>query len=228
VAVPLQFPQGEWNLDTPLSLLVFTRLQQLRLQLDDNALLPHLAHCRQLRVLQLFFVTRDIIRTEPLCAIVAANAATLEELRFSCDNFRGYSLASALREGAKCASHWSVFALCVRLRVLELSVDSTLASHVPVALATLPGFQSLELTLLAPPPRYSQETALLWLPVVLSSVSWCSVRLRLPVSDASVLSVCQLTKTSVAPIIGRAVPAALCRRAAPPARVRHTCLAFFG
>jgi hypothetical protein len=67
----------------------------------------------------------------------------------------------------------------MRLRVLELPLDRTmtLTPHLLVALAQLPVFQSLELVLSASPSQSRPLEQLL--PFVLSSSSWCSVRLLL-------------------------------------------------
>src|SRR4051794_34947325 len=85
-----------WGNMPPLN--VFVRLQQLRLQLDNERLLPRVAECNHLRVLQLSFHTRSGASAESLCAIVAANAATLEELRFGITDQR-LLLQSALAAG---------------------------------------------------------------------------------------------------------------------------------
>jgi hypothetical protein len=159
-------------------LVIFTQLQRLRVQLHGTGLLPHLAECRHLRVLELSFQTSDAISAESLCAIVSANAATLEELRFVTD-WWGYSLPSAFLNGDAGAAKWSALANCTRLRVLGLPLDRTvtLTPHVLVALAQLPVFQSLELVLSASPSQCRPLEQLL--PSVLVSSSWCSVRLFL-------------------------------------------------
>jgi hypothetical protein len=168
------------------SLSTFARLQQLCLEFRDVALLIHLAHCTQLRVLQLSSSTSGPVNAESLCAIVSANAATLEELRF-CLCWKGYSLPSAFAEGGIGAAKWSVLASCARLRVLELPLKNPmrLSSHLLRALADA---QSLELALPAAPSECTPQMALL--PSALASSSWCSVRLFLPAgtTDADLLS----------------------------------------
>jgi hypothetical protein len=179
---------------TPMPrLTVFAHLQQLRLELDDSKLLPHMAQCNQLRVLELSFDSRSGASAESLCAIVVANAATLEELRFSCE--RRYLLpSSAFTEGAAGVANWCVLAQCVRLRVLELPVPDVLTRHLLSALAQAPAFQSLELALPASPWRCTPQRTLLR--SALSSSSWCSVRLFLPSNSsvATLRSTAGLTK----------------------------------
>jgi hypothetical protein len=107
----------------------FTRMQELRLELHDGSLLPELAKCRRLRVLQLCFREVHGVSATSLCAVVASNAKTLEEVRFS-DLERGRcTLASALGDGAADAAKWRVLAKCVRLRVLELPLMDMLPPH---------------------------------------------------------------------------------------------------
>jgi hypothetical protein len=172
-----------WDNMPPLN--VFVRLQQLRLQLDNERLLPRVAECNHLRVLQLSFHTRSGASAESLCAIVAANAATLEELRFGITDQR-LLLQSALAAGASGEANWSALSQCVRLRVLELPVHFALTSHLLEALALAPVFQSLELALPGLPSKYTSQVALL--PSALSSSSWCSVRLFFPsMADAYAL-----------------------------------------
>jgi hypothetical protein len=174
----LQACTGESRWDpTPLPpLSVFTHLQQLRLEFHDAAWLPHLAECNQLRVLQLLFRARGSISAESLCAIVSANAATLEELRF-CFNLNGSSLPSAFSEGDAGAANWCALAKCERLRVLELPLTCSvrLSSYLLRALAKARAFQSLVLALLVPPSQCQPQLTLLR--SALTSVSWCSVRL---------------------------------------------------
>jgi hypothetical protein len=164
------------NLPPPPALPLFARLQQLRLHLYDDTLLFHLTQCAQLRVLQILFCMSDAVRLECLCAIVSANATTLEELRFSCDIES--SLEPAMVDGATDGEKWSVLSQCERLRVLELPLVGTLTPHLLHALAKAPVFQSLELRVPMLLWRYSPQLALL--PSVLSSASsWCSVRIFL-------------------------------------------------
>jgi hypothetical protein len=186
-------PPAHWE-PTPLPpVSFFTRLQQLRLELSGDKLLPHLAQCKQLRVLQLRFCTPDAVRAESLCAIVAANAATLEELCFSRDMVHPWrcSLASALNQEAEGAEKWGVLANCAQLRVLELPLTQkgALTSHLFEALAKLTAFQSLQLALPAVPSHCRPQGTLL--SSALSSSSWCSVRLFLP--DASTVAALRST-----------------------------------
>ena len=169
---PFDFDHGP-----PPSLFVFTQLQQLRLELDDNKLLPHMAQCNQLRVLELFFRGKDPITAKSLCAVVSANTAALEELRFSV-RWQGCSLSSAFSEGDAGATNWCVLVKCEQLRVLELPLSDMLTPHLLNALAQAPAFQSLELALPASPWRCTPQKMLLR--SALASSSWCSVRLFLP------------------------------------------------
>jgi hypothetical protein len=158
---------------------VFMRLQELRLLGCDGRMLSHVAKCNRLRVLHIFFVGYSGVTAKALCAVVAANAATLEELRFSCQQGYNSSLGSAFKGGAASGvTQWSVLAQCVRLRVLELPLSGVLTPHLCRALAEAPVFQSLELALPAAPSECRPQVALL--PSALASSSWCSVRLFLP------------------------------------------------
>jgi hypothetical protein len=165
--------EGHWPPNVirppPPPLTMFAPLQQLRLQLDDGSLLPYVAQCNQLRVLQICS-HRTYISGESLCTIVAANAATLEEVRLTIWVFTG----------AAAAANWSAFARCARLRVFELPMDGQ-SPHLFVALSKAPAFQSLELALTT---QLSQSRLLpALLPSALSSSSWCSVRLFLPAAS---------------------------------------------
>jgi hypothetical protein len=186
-------PHSIWDPAPLPPLSIFARLQQLRLQLVTNKLLPHLAECNQLRVLQLRFCMKATVRSQSLCAIIAPNAATLEELCFSrnFDDRWQSKLASAL---TKCAGQWRVLAKCVRLRMFELPLDAALTHHLLDALAQAPVFQSLDLSLPAAPWRCNAQSTLLL--SALSSLSWCSVRLFLPEksSPATLRSITGLTK----------------------------------
>jgi hypothetical protein len=86
---------------------VFTQLRQLNLQLYDGTSLLELAQCNQLRALQLCFREADEVSADTLCAIVASNAASLEELCVRCLSSQ-HSLASALEDGAEGADKWNV------------------------------------------------------------------------------------------------------------------------
>jgi len=153
--------------------MTFARLQQLRLELYDALLLPHVAQCNQLRVLQVCS-HRMSISAEFLCNIAAANAATLEELRLT------------MSESTGAAANWSAFARCARLRVFELPTGGQ-SPHLFVALSKAPAFQSLELALTT---QLSQSRLL---PSLLSSalaaLSWCSVRLFLPAASSRAAAV---------------------------------------
>jgi hypothetical protein len=95
---------SRWELTPQPSLSVFAHLQQLRLKFHDAALLPHLAECHKLRVLQLSFRNAGYINAGSLSAIVASNAATLEELRFCATTD---SVPLGLKDGAAGAEKWS-------------------------------------------------------------------------------------------------------------------------
>jgi hypothetical protein len=214
-----------WDPSPPPPLSVFTRLQQLRLELSGDKLLPHLAQCNQLRVLQMRFCTPDAVRAESLCAIVAANAAMLEELRFCIVSPR-YSLASALAEDAVDADKWSVLATCMRLRVLELPLDRSLSSHVLHALAKIPAFQSLELALTKRQLPRSASVRTTLLPCALSSSSWCSVCLFLPAKGGALLSasevVTMLPPTAPSSLVEAASAAALRRLRVLVSRISYS------
>jgi hypothetical protein len=160
---------------------IFNRLQQLRLELnEEDKLFPHVAECNQLRVLQVLFRTSESVSAETLRTIVVANSLTLEELRLSCSTTAPCTLASSLEAGAEGAEKWSVLAQCKRLRVMELPLDRALmlSPHLFEALGKLPAFQSLELALSASSLQCKPQPSLLL--AALSSSSWCSVRLFLP------------------------------------------------
>jgi hypothetical protein len=181
-----------------LPVRIFSHLQQLHVQIHNANMLHHLAKCNQLRVLQLCVDTLEAIQAGTLCAIVTANAATLEKLCFSCINIERYSglRASPLAAGAAGEEQWSALASCVRLRVLGLPLTFSvrLTPHLLHALSQAPVFQSLELALPAPP----SECAVQWtlLPSALTSASWCTVRLVFPATrcPAALRTVVGLTK----------------------------------
>jgi hypothetical protein len=109
----------------PLPTNIFARLQELHVQLDDERSLPlsRLAECNQLRVLQLCFGPYVAVSARSLCAIVAANATTLEELRFShkcgheCSFWQALKSAQPVQRSGACSHdardcvcsnyHWS-------------------------------------------------------------------------------------------------------------------------
>jgi hypothetical protein len=175
----LQTGVGSYYDPVPPPLTIFVRLQQLRLGLYSGKWMLELARCSHLRVLQLRFYIETAVSAASLCDIVAANAATLEELRFSCVSGHEYALWPALEDGAAGAAKWSALVQCVRLRVLELPLAGTLTPHLLHALSKAPVFQSLELALTL---EWQHKCSLQFplLPSLFASASWCSVSLFLP------------------------------------------------
>jgi hypothetical protein len=205
-------PPWVFSVDPQPLLTGLARPQQLRLDIyNSDKVLRHLAQCNKLRVLQLRFRTSSTtgtITADSLCAIVAANAATLEELCFSRDmdtpsdetsfasfpSKHGCPLALALEDGAAGAEKWSVLVQCARLRLLEVPLDTTLTPHLLNALANASAFQSLDLVLPSWMCRSSHRTQLSLVSAALSAVSWCSVRLLNAIGTMGLRSADELAK----------------------------------
>jgi hypothetical protein len=167
----------------------FSRLQELSLRLDHPFFLDHLAHCNQLRVLRLIADSNTRITTQAVCAVIAANAATLEELRLchwisrSAEPKYNWPAFATIVEAnpndpddVAAMEHWSVLADCPRLRILEVPIKNEVAPQLLAALTKAPAFQALELSL--PPRLYPQSPPLLQ--SALASATWCSIRFLYP------------------------------------------------
>jgi hypothetical protein len=184
-------PEGSHSdeFDFPLPPLdLFSRLHQLCLEINEADLLQHVAHCSHLRRLQLSASDNIRVPAKMLCAIVQANAGTLEEFRLCLSESRcsekdsgwptftpaiqgdPHSRNPADDEGGM--DRWSVLADCPRLRVVELPSRTDVAPQLLAALSKAPSFQSLDLRL---PPLVSPRLRAL-LPCALASSSWCSIR----------------------------------------------------